>query len=267
MKLNYKSFHPLKLPVVIVHGLFGSAGNWQSIAKQLGNQADVYCIDLRNHGDSPHDADVSFEAMADDLAEFIDVHCPNNGETGRARLVGHSMGGKVAMRLALTRPERVHSLIAVDIAPVAYQRGFRRFIDAMLAMQMDQISSRRDADAFLAPVVEDAGVRSFLLHNLRRDSAGEFYWRIGIEHIARGLETIAGFPDDILESRFDGPALFLSGGNSTYVRDDHMPLISRLFPAHEHEVIADAGHWLHAEKPAEVISAIRAFFAKHPPED
>lgn len=264
LTLNHKAFeteaagHPI--PIVVVHGLFGSAGNWQSIARKLARRAPTYSVDLRNHGESPHDPDVSFAAMSDDLIGFIQSHCVQPDGQARAHLIGHSMGGKVVMHTALTQGAMVASMVAADIAPVAYQRGFRRFMTAMQQMPMDRMRSRRDADHWLADHIDDAGVRAFLLHNLRRDASDRFEWRIGLDHLAHGLETIAGFPDELLSRQYAGPALFLSGDQSTYVRDEHLPLIRSLFPAARHQVIADAGHWLHAEQPAAVLAALLHFY-------
>ncbi len=262
--LNFKAFESESsvesTPIVVVHGLFGSAGNWQSLARKLARGATTYSIDLRNHGESPHDPDVSFESMSDDLIGFMESHCINSDGVPRAHLIGHSMGGKVVMHAALTQPERVASMVAADIAPVAYQRGFRRFMDAMQQMPMEQITSRKQADEWLSDAIDEAGVRAFLLHNLRRNEDGQFDWRIGLDHLANGLETIAGFPDELLALKYTGPCLFLAGEQSTYIQESHLPRIQTLFPRSRHQVIANAGHWLHAEQPAATLDALEAFY-------
>ena len=232
-------------PLLIAHGLFGSARNWGVIAKRLSDAREVVAVDMRNHGASPWDGDHGYEALAADLAEAI-------GE-GPWDVLGHSMGGKAAMVLALAHPARVHRLIVADIAPVAYGHSQSHLIEAMRAVDLSAVERRSDAAAQLAQVPDD-GTRSFLLQSL--DPAGR-RWTLNLDALERQMPRIVGFPD--VEGRFDGPALFLSGGESDYVRPEHRDRIRALFPAARMARIPGAGHWLHAEKPRAFEAAVRAF--------
>lgn len=234
-------------PIVIAHGLFGSARNWGGIARTLAASRRVIAVDMRNHGRSPHDPDHSYPALADDLARVI-------GDDAPADVVGHSMGGKAAMVLALSRPEAVRRLVVGDIAPVAYGHSQSELIDAMRGVDPAAVNSRGEADRALAERVEDPMVRGFLLQSL--DLAGR-RWQLNLDALDAAMPLILGFPE--IEGRFDGPALFLSGARSDYVRDAHRDRIRALFPAAEFVEIPEAGHWFHAEKPAETIAALRGF--------
>ena len=254
------NFRPLGQPagqapdLVIAHGLFGSASNWQSVARLLADQFRILLVDLRNHGDSPHSDDMSYTAMADDLARLITRHC-----SGAAHLVGHSMGGKAAMVTALRHPGVVRSLVAADIAPVARLSGFDDYTAAMQAIPLEQIQSRADAESWLVEVAPEAGVRGFLLQNLRRDQDGQWRWRINLEVLAQALPQIAGFP--ALETRWDGPVLLLRGADSGYVTDDDFAQAQQLFPNARLETVAHASHWLHAQQPDAVAAAIAGHIA------
>lgn len=258
LKLHYRELGPEQKPaadLVIAHGLFGSVSNWQTVARRLAARYRVLLVDLRNHGESPHSDIMDYPSMAGDLAEFIDSHC-----AGPAHLVGHSMGGKAAMATALLHPQVVRSLVAVDIAPVARLSGFDAFAEALGSIPLDRIQSRSDADGHLQPVIPEPGIRAFLLQNLRRDEQGRWYWRINLPIIANALPVIAAFPDT--DATWSGPALFLRGGLSGYVTDHDFEAAKIRFPGARLETIAGTGHWLHAEKPAEVASAIESFVAK-----
>jgi pimeloyl-ACP methyl ester carboxylesterase len=234
-------------PLLIAHGLFGSARNWGVIAKRLAETRQVVAVDMRNHGDSPW-ADVhDYPAMAADLAEVID---------GRWDVLGHSMGGKAAMVLALTHPEKVNRLVVADIAPVAYGHTQAHLVDAMQRLDLAGIATRGDADRALAAEVEDAGVRAFLLQSL---DLREKRWRLNLDVLGREMPKILSFP--VVEGRFERPALFLSGANSSYVLPEHRDRIRELFPAARFAKIPGAGHWLHAEKPREFEAAVAAFLS------
>lgn len=243
-------------PVVIVHGLFGSASNWQSIAKRLADRWHLWLVDLRNHGESPHDDEMSYTAMAEDLGRFIDDHCG-----GRAAAIGHSMGGKAVMTLALNHPDKVSALAPVDVAPVAYSHRLTSYVDAMADIPLDRIERRRDADALLAPVVPEAHFRAFLLNNLRQRSDGAWYWRANLNVIAAHMDDIAGFPAAQSGQRYPGPVLFLHGGDSGYLREDHWPQVESLFPAARRVTVPGAGHWLHAEQPDPVAGHLTEFLS------
>ncbi len=234
---------PAGTPLLIAHGLFGSARNWGVIAKRLSATRPVITVDMRNHGGSPWYDSHSYHDQAADLAEVI---------TGPTDVLGHSMGGKAAMVLALTQPALVNRLIVADIAPVAYTHSQNGPIAAMRAVDLAGISNRADAKAQLGPL--DPGVDDFLLQSL---DMKERRWRLNLDVLAAEMDKIIGFPE--VNNRFDGATLFLSGGNSDYVKPEARTQIKALFPAAHFAKIPGAGHWLHAEKPREFEAAVSAF--------
>ncbi len=235
-------------PVVVLHGLFGSARNLTGLCRALAATHRVIAMDLRNHGDSGHDAAMDYDIMAADVVQTLDADGP-----GPVSLVGHSMGGKVAMRLALHMPARVTRLVVADIAPVPYPSHFGGFTQAMLSLPSG--ASRTEADAMLAPDVPDAAVRGFLLHNFRPGEG----WRIGLREIAAALPRVETW--SALDERYAGPVLFVTGARSDYVLPEHRPAILRLFTAARFVAIKDAGHWLHAEQPAAFNATVSGFLA------
>jgi len=235
-------------PLLIVHGLYGSARNWGAIAKRMSDERQVLTVDMRNHAESDWYNSHSYPEMANDLAEVI----ATQGE--HVDVVGHSMGGKAAMVLALTHPNSVRRLIVADIAPVAYEHTQMQFIHAMRTIDLDRIEKRSDADRELAAEVADAGIRAFLLQSL--DVKGK-RWRFNLDVLEAEMPKIMGFPD--LNSSFGGPVLFLSGGASDYVLPEHRQGIKTLFPKARFARIPGVGHWLHAEKPLEFADTTRAF--------
>ncbi|PWK60916.1 alpha/beta fold hydrolase [Roseicyclus mahoneyensis] len=237
--------HP---PIVIAHGLFGSARNWGVIAKRLSGSRRVITVDMRNHGDSDWTGSHTYPDLAEDLAEVI------TGAGGQADVLGHSMGGKAAMALALLHPGAVRRLIVADIAPVAYGHTQQHLIDAMRRMDLACVETRGDADRQLAAHVAEAGVRAFLLQSL--DVKGR-RWRFNLDVLERFMPEILGWPD--LGGQFDGPTLILSGALSDYVRPEHRPSIKALFPQARFAKIPGAGHWLHADRPREFEAAVAAF--------
>ncbi len=243
-------------PLVILHGLFGSARNWRAIAAGLAGRHRVFSLDLRNHGDSPWSDEMSYEAMAEDVCAVLEA----KGIAGAA-VMGHSMGGKAAMTLALARPEAIGALIVVDVAPVTRPPELRAYARAMAAIDLAQVSRRAEADRLLAASVEDRRVRGFLMQNLvMRD--GRPAWRLNLDAIDREMEVIGGFPEHLLERRYDGPTHFITGAESDYVRPEHRELILRLFPKTTLSVIGGAGHWLHAEKPDSFLRAVQRFLKR-----
>jgi pimeloyl-ACP methyl ester carboxylesterase len=255
LELAHDAFDAAGPPVVILHGLLGSARNWTSIAKELAASHRVFALDLRNHGRSPWAATMSFDEMAGDVAAFIERH-----GLGALTLIGHSLGGKVAMRLALTRPELIERLLVVDVAPVAYAHSFGPFVEAMRQVDLAAVQRRGDADLQLRDAVPDAVLRNFLLQNLVKTDAG-FVWRVNLEALAANMDALLGFPMPAADAAYGGPTLFIAGGRSHYLTPEHQPLIERLFPNAEHAVIAGAGHWLHAECPAEFLADVRRFLS------
>ena len=255
LDLAYDAIGEAGPPVVILHGLLGSARNWTGIAKELGATHRVFALDLRNHGRSPWAETMSFDDMADDVAAFI----ARRG-LEHAALIGHSLGGKVAMRLALRRPERVERLLVVDVAPVAYGHSFASFIEAMQAVDLSSVARRADAEAQLEGAISDAAIRGFLLQNLVRTDAG-FVWRVNLEALAANMADLLGFPAPDPDAAYRGPTLFIAGARSCYVKPEHRPLIARLFPAAEHAVIEGAGHWVHAERPTAFLQQAERFLS------
>jgi pimeloyl-ACP methyl ester carboxylesterase len=246
-------------PLLIAHGLFGSARNWGAIAKRLALHRQVITVDMRNHGDSPRSPDHGYSAMAGDLAETIAAQGGPGG--GRADVLGHSMGGKAAMMLALTEPDRVRRLIVADMAPVAYGHSQMPYVRAMQAVDLAGVTRRADADAALAAEVPEPALRAFLLQSLAVE-AGRARWKLNLPALADQMPTIMGFPET--PASFPGPTLFLTGAKSDYVRPAHWPRIRALFPAAEHKAIPGAGHWLHADAPNAFLAEVTAFLDAPP---
>ena len=242
-------------PVVILHGLLGSARNWTGVAKQLAETQRVFALDLRNHGRSPWAPTMSFDDMAGDVAAFIERH-----GLPPVTLLGHSLGGKVAMRLALTRPDLVARLIVVDVAPVAYRHSLVEYIEAMRAVDLGAVTRRIDVDQELAKTIADPVMRAFLLQNLVRTPQQGYAWRAYLDAIAASLPELMGFPASA-GLAYSGPTVMIAGGRSTYVRAEHRRVISQLFPKVEHATIAGAGHQVHADRPDEFLAAVRSFLA------
>lgn len=234
--------------VLIVHGLFGSARNWNAIAKRLSDRGPVVSVDMRNHGSSAFTRGHSYAEMAEDLAEVI------NAKGAPMDVIGHSMGGKAAMMLALGRPELMGRLIVADIAPVGYGHTQRPLIDAMRTLDPTKINTRAEADAALSAEIEDPSVRAFLLQSL---DLKEGRWRLNLDVLAQEMDKIIGFPET--KGEYNGPTLFLSGGMSDYMKPDDRTEAKSLFPKAKFAKIPGAGHWLHAEKPREFEAAVRVF--------
>ena len=237
-------------PVCLLHGLFGRAQNLAAVARRLAARSRVLSLDLRNHGASPHAAGMDYRSMAADVTETLD-------RLGAlpVRLLGHSMGGKVAMTMALQAPAQVLRLVVADIAPAAYRHHNAAVAKAMRQLALTPGLTRREADAALAAAVPDPAIRGFLLQNLAFGPAPS--WRIGLDQIAAGLPDIEGWPE--IHTRFDGPALFITGGSSAYVDDTHRQSIEALFPAASFVSLPGAGHWLHADQPERFANEVEAF--------
>jgi esterase len=252
MHLAAISYGPETLdpPLLIAHGLFGSARNWSAIAKRLALHRRVVTVDMRNHGLSPRSRDHGYPALAADLADTI------ASLGGRADVLGHSMGGKAAMALALTDPERVDRLIVADMAPVDYTHSQIDLVRAMQALDLAAVTRRSEADAALAAAVPDPALRAFLLQSLAIED-GRAAWKLGLATLEDQMPRIMAFPE--LPGRFSGPTLFLTGATSDYVRTAHWPRIRTLFPAARLQSIPGAGHWLHADAPAAFLAAVTGF--------
>lgn len=240
--------HP---PLLIAHGLFGSGRNWGVIARRLADTRQVRAVDMRNHGESPRYPTHSYPDLAADLAEVIrHIGAPVD-------LLGHSMGGKAAMQLALTQPDLIRRLVVADIAPVAYSHNQTRHIDAMRALDLTGLSTRGEADRRLSAVIEDPGLRAFFLQSLDLKAEGGPRWRLNFDVLEAEMGKIVGWPGT--QGAFPRPALFLTGSESHYVKPEYRDTIRALFPMARFAKLPGAGHWLHAEKPREFEETVRVF--------
>ncbi len=240
-------------PVIILHGLFGSARNWRGIARKLSDHYQIFCVDLRNHGNSEHAESMEYMEMADDLRQFIQDRCLE-----KVAIIGHSMGGKTAMAFALEYEEIVDKLVILDIAPVQYKNEFDQLVDAMLALELSDISSMSRANDLLKPDIRDAGLRLFLLQNLTREADG-FRWRINLPAIKAALPDIGAFPSFTVSTQYGGPTLFLGGETSAYIQHRDHENISSFFPEADIVSVSSADHWIHADQPQRVIEEIIRF--------
>lgn len=237
--------------MILLHGLFGSAANLQTIGKALTDRYRIILPDLRNHGRSPHDDDVSYQSMAADVLSLMDKHgCE------QVNLLGHSMGGKVAMWLALNHPDRVNHLIVADIAPVTYPYRFSAIGKALAELDLENLGGRKDADRKLSEMLSNASLRNYLLQNLVLNE-GHWQWRINLPALLNGMKVIKEFPETSAE--FAKPVLFLRGELSDYITDDYEDDLLNYFPMAEIVTIPQAGHWLYAEQPEQFVAEVRRF--------
>lgn len=251
MKLNYKVFGE-GTPVIILHGLLGSLDNWQTIAKKLGETFKVFTVDQRNHGKSPHTDQMNYPAMAGDVKELMEQE-----QLPHAAVIGHSMGGKTAMQLALNFPEKVDRLIPVDMGPKANSPGHELIFSALKAMDLSKVKKRQDAEAQLKSRIPDFGIRQFLLKNLERTEDGQYQWKMNLPVIEkeypRILEAVEG------QTQFDKPTLFIKGGRSDYIDEAEFEDFKAWFPQAELSKIPDSGHWVHAEAPEAFLDEVERF--------
>ena len=240
-------------PIIILHGLFGFSDNWQTVAKSLAEDHLVITPDLRNHGRSPHVATHSYTEIAEDLRQFMEEHWIFS-----SAFVGHSMGGKAAMQMALDHPDMVERLIVVDMEPGVSVSNHDTIFDALFALDLDSIASRKEAEIFLQERITDIGTLQFLLKNITRNPDGKYTWKMNLStlhrHYADILAPVKGVP-------YEKPALFIRGGKSDYIRDEEWPGVLQLFPNARLVTIDGAGHWVHADKPAELIALIKDFLS------
>ncbi len=254
LALHYEVFRA-GVPLVILPGLFGSIGNWRTMARRLAVKYRVLVADLRNHGLSPHADSMRYEEMAEDVALLLDKQ-----GMARVAVLGHSMGGKVAMTFALSYPERVGALLVADVVPVRYGRHMDGLLAALRHLPVATLRDRDGADAALAVSVEDERLRQFLLQNLVREGEG-FRWRVNLAAIDANMDSLVGFPDFEAGIQYHGPTCFLAGGRSRYVRPEHWDAVRARFPEAKLVTFPEAGHWLHAEVPDEFLAAILTFLA------
>ncbi len=277
MKLNYRKYGESGTPLIILHGMYGSGDNWVSIARELSARFEVYVIDQRNHGHSPHSDTHNYPALRDDLKTFMDAE-----GIDQAVLIGHSMGAKTIMYFAVSWPDRVRSLVSVDMAPKAYHElaqesrsaaNHGALIDAMLELDLSVMNSREEIDQALSVKIGSERVRSFLLKNAQRSKSGVFFWRINLAALRDNLPRIL---DGLLDSENSGvggleeippggftafPALFVAGENSDYIQAEDHALIRALFPRAQIVTIPNAGHWVHAEQPSLLLKNLNYFLS------
>jgi esterase len=242
-------------PLVILHGFLGSGRNWQSVARQLSGTHRVFTLDLRNHGTSPHSPEMTYPALATDVGAFLDSQ-----GIDRARVLGHSMGGKAAMWLALTQRDRVEKLIVVDIAPVCYAHDYAAIIHALRSLPLGVMTSRQAAEAELARSIPDPRLRQFLLQNLIFEDR-RYRWRIDLDILERAQPALASFPDTEYAAPFSKPTLFIAGAESDYLLPEHQPEIGRLFPLARMQTVSGAGHWPQVDQPGAFLSVVREFLS------
>jgi esterase len=251
MTLHFRTYGSGE-PVIVLHGLFGSLDNWHTISMRLSDRRQVYAVDLRNHGRSPHTPEMSYAAMAEDVRELLD-----DQQLETASLIGHSIGGKVAMQFGLSYPGRLEKLVVADIAPRAYPPHHEYIFRALLRLDPATFKARSEIERALASEIPDLALRQFLLKSLERDESGAFRWRLNLPALhAHYAELCADLPSD---QTCDRPALFLRGSESDYVRPQDEQRIRQLFPSASIQTLPGAGHWLHADVPEGFFRIVQEF--------
>ncbi|MFW6350943.1 MAG: alpha/beta fold hydrolase [Bacteroidota bacterium] len=251
MELNYQQFGKGK-PLIILHGLFGMSDNWITLAKKLSENYSVYVLDQRNHGRSGHHQVFNYEAMVEDLMEFIENH-----QLPPVYLLGHSMGGKTAMQFAFDYPDRLSKLIVADMSPDAYNHKHDKLIEAMLEVDLERFGSRSEIQEALSKKIPDIRIRQFLLKNLYWKDRSSLGWKANLSVINENLPEVFKALDNPVP--FEKPSLFLRGSESNYITEKHIPRIRKLFPDAQIKTIEGASHWLHAEKPKEFLDSVIQF--------
>ncbi|MDD1611819.1 MAG: alpha/beta fold hydrolase [Methylococcaceae bacterium] len=237
-------------PLIILHGFFASSRNWKFIAEKLADHHRVYVVDLRNHGSSPHDPLMDYPSMANDVRQFM-----TQRGLSSASLLGHSMGGKIAMWLALTDSAAVDKLIIADIAPVSYSHSFKKIITALKALSLDSLSNRKQAEEALAEAIPELSYRQFLLQNLVLKN-GHYRWRVDLDIFEQMAPNITAFPVSDRIMPFAESALFIAGEESNFIQAES---VWPLFPHAQLITLAGAGHWLHIQQPEAFVKAVQGF--------
>jgi esterase len=258
MELHYKTLGAGE-PVVILHGLFGTSDNWQTIGRQLAEHFSVYLLDLRNHGRSPHsDGAFDYPLLAQDVWAFMQANW-----LYRARVIGHSMGGKVAMQLALQQPDAVEKLVVIDIAPKTYRGGHEAIFEAIFALDLATLDDRKTAEQFLMQRLDnDTGTVQFLLKNLTRlpSTQGDgFVWKMNVQNLYEHYQDILNHIDTENSLRYEGDTLFVRGDRSKYIQDSDWDNIQAIFPTATLQTVQHSGHWVHAEQPAQLLKILMDF--------
>ena len=239
-------------PIVILHGLFGMLDNWQTVAKKLAENYMVILVDQRDHGKSKHTEEFNYQVLAEDLNEFLEENWIHS-----SHIIGHSMGGKTAMQFAVNHPDMIKKLIIVDIGPKAYLPGHDIIFKALLEVPIDEVQSRQEVDDIISKYIEDAGVRLFLMKNLKRKKEGGFIWKMNLELLNKEYSNIIAAVEST--EPIDVDTLFIYGSKSHYIKAEDIESIKSIFPESKFEKL-DAGHWIHAEKPDEFVDLIKGFF-------
>jgi len=254
MKLNYKSYGGDGEPVILMHGIFGMLDNWHSFASQLSENHRVYTIDHRNHGRSPHSDEFSYELMVSDLDEFV-----SDQGLDSVHLVGHSMGGKVAMNYALRYPDKVKSLVVLDIGVKYYPPRHDYIFQALSGMDLARFNSRNEIDEYLSDHIHSFPIRQFLIKNIKRDQNEGFSWKMNLAAIRKNYEKVTEWVPT--GNSYSGRTLFVRGANSSFILMDDWPGIREIFPSAKLITIPGTGHWIHAEKPYELLKILRSFLS------
>lgn len=251
MELNYKEYGAGE-PLIILHGLLGTLDNWHTLSRKFSEAYHVYALDQRNHGRSPHTEEMSYALMAGDLNEFMEQK-----RISTANVIGHSMGGKTAMQFALDHPDKVDKLIVADMGPFRYFNGHREIFEALRSVDLSKVSRRRDAGEQLKALIEDSGIRQFLLKNLERTGNGKYIWKMNLPVIEREythlMEPVHG------DRSFSGPVLFIKAGNTDYILEKELDSYKTIFPGARLEVMKNTGHWVHAEAPQRFLEIAGSF--------
>jgi pimeloyl-ACP methyl ester carboxylesterase len=242
MELNYKKFGEGDSTILILHGFLGSLDNWQTVAKHLSDHYTVFTIDQRNHGRSPHSEEMDYHLLANDIVWFCTQHALQT-----VSIIGHSMGGKVAMLVALVHPGLIDKLVVVDIAPVPYEGGHESLLFAMAEAPIKTMVKRDEVDTFLQPRIPNFGVRQFVMKNLSRDDEGKFVWKCNLESLIMNYRNLMDFPRTA--HTFTGNVYFIKGEQSGYITKENWPACKEYFPSAELQSVNYAGHWVHADNP------------------
>lgn len=251
MDLNYRTLGKGQ-PFIFLHGIFGTSDNWQSFGKALSEHYKIFLVDLRNHGNSPHSQEFTYTAMADDLKIFIEQHRLEN-----PIILGHSMGGKVAMFFAVTYPDLFEEMIIVDIAPRFYPVHHQQILKGLGAVKIKEITSRKEAETQMAEYIPDQGVQQFLLKNLKRVDHNHFDWKLNLSVIRDNIEKVGEAVP--VHNPVEKPVLFVRGGQSDYIQDADEDDIYKIFPRAKIVTIKNAGHWVHAEQPEALQDVVLKF--------
>lgn len=256
MQLHYKKSGQGP-PVIILHGLLGMSDNWQSVGRILSSAFEVYLFDARNHGHSSHSDEFSYDLMAEDLRELTETE--DSLRRNPAVLIGHSMGGKTAMKFAQKYPEKVEKLIIVDIAPKPYAFSHQEIFNALSAIDFTLVKSRKQAEEIFSVYISESSTRQFLLKNLYWKNPGELGWRFNLEAIKQNAAQMGEATQDAI---FYKPVLFIRGEQSGYITEEDIPSIKKYFPSAEIKTVAGAGHWVHADQPEQFVQVVKEFLSR-----